>query len=150
VEPPRRREVTLAMAFDEDLGARIRAVLAARDDITERRMFGGLAFLCEGRMCCGVVGRDLMVRVVEDEMPSALREPHVRPMDFTGRPLRGFVYVAPPAIAENDHLRAWVARGLAFTEREARHSKPSLGGARRGKAATARTPTRPRSGRSRD
>ena len=79
-------------------GARIRRVLGARPHITERRMFGGLAFLHDGRTRCGVVGDDLVVRVVEDEMAAALGRPHVRPMDFTGRPLRGFVYVAAPAI----------------------------------------------------
>jgi TfoX/Sxy family transcriptional regulator of competence genes len=105
------------MAYDEQLAARIRDTLAARADMTERRMFGGLAFLRDGRMCCGVVGQDLMVRVVEDEMPSVLRRPHVRPMDFTGRPLRGFVYVAPSGVATDDALGEWIAKGLAFTER---------------------------------
>lgn len=107
------------MSFDGELAARIRAMLAAHEDISERRMFGGLTFLRAGRMCCGIVGRDLMVRVMDDDMALVLRQPHVRPMDFTGQPLRGFVYVAPQAIAADDQLREWVARGLAFTEREA-------------------------------
>jgi hypothetical protein len=105
------------MAYDEQLAARIRHALAARIDMTERKMFGGLAFLRDGRMCCGIVGRDLIVRVVEDEVPSVLRRPHVRPMDFTGRPLRGFVYVAPSGVATDDALGEWIGRGLAFTER---------------------------------
>ena len=98
------------MVYDEQLGARIRRVLGARPDITERRMFGGLAFLHDGRMCCGVVGDDLVVRVVEDEMAAALGRPHVRPMDFTGRPLRGFVYVAARAIPTAAARRAWWPR----------------------------------------
>jgi TfoX/Sxy family transcriptional regulator of competence genes len=105
------------MAYDEQLANRIRQTFGTRHDITERRMFGGLAFLRDGRMCCGIVGQDLMVRVVEDEMPAALRGPHVRPMDFTGRPLRGFVYVAPDGVATDAALRAWIAKGLALTER---------------------------------
>ena len=68
-------------------------------------MFGGLAFLCHGKMCCGIAGRDLMVRVLDKDMSSALRRPHVRPMDFTGKPLRGFVYVAPPGLATDSSLR---------------------------------------------
>ena len=81
-------------------------------------MFGGLAFLRHGRMCCGIVGQDLMVRVVEKDMPLALRRAHVRPMDFTGRPLRGFVYVAPRGLATEDSLREWIQKGLAFVRQQ--------------------------------
>ena len=71
------------MSYDEELAVRIRRVLRRTADITERKMFGGLAFLCHGKMCCGIVGRDLMVRLLEKDMSSALRRAHVRPMDFT-------------------------------------------------------------------
>jgi hypothetical protein len=74
-------------------------------------MFGGLAFLWRGRMSCGIVGGDLMVRVPLDEFDAALRKPHVRPMDFTGRPLKGFVYVSPPGFRTATALGAWVSRG---------------------------------------
>ena len=104
------------MPFDEKLAARIRHELRRRGDITERRMFGGLSFLRTGRMCCGIVGEELVVRVLDTEMPSVLRQAHVRPMDFTGKPLRGFVYVAPDAIATDEGLREWIAKGLAFTD----------------------------------
>jgi TfoX N-terminal domain len=77
-------------------------------------MFGGVAFLCNGRMCCGVAGSDLVVRVVEAEMPRALTRPHVRPMDLTGRPLRGFVFVSPPACRTAASLNKWIAEGLRF------------------------------------
>ena len=107
------------MPFDEKLASRIRHELRQRVDVTERRMFGGLSFLRAGRMCCGIVGEDLVVRVLDREMPSVLRRAHVRPMDFTGKPLRGFVYVAPDAIATDDGLREWIAKGLAFTEQSA-------------------------------
>ena len=84
------------MAYDEQLANRIRQAFGTRNDITERKMFGGLAFLYLGRMCCGIVGRDLMVRIPDDEFDAVMRGRHVRPMDFTGKPLRGFVYVSPP------------------------------------------------------
>ena len=83
------------MAYDEQLANRIRQAFGTRNDITERKMFGGLAFLYRGRMCCGIVGRDLMVRIADDEFDAVMRGRHVRPMGFTGKPLRGFVYVRP-------------------------------------------------------
>ena len=104
------------MPYDEELAARIRRVLRRTADITERTMFGGLAFLCHGKMCCGIVGRDLMVRVLEKNMSSAMRRAHVRPMDFTGKPRRGFVYVAPPGVATDRSLRMWVRKGVAFVK----------------------------------
>jgi hypothetical protein len=102
------------MPYDEKLAARIRRVLGRRAGMTERKMFGGLAFMHGGRMCCGIIGQDLVVRVLEKEMPRALRRAHVRPMDFTGRPLRGFVYVAPLGVARSDSLRMWVRKGVGF------------------------------------
>ena len=107
------------MSFDEELAARIRHAVRDRTDITERRMFGGLSFLRHGKMCCGIVGHDLVVRVLHEEMPSVLRRAHVRPMDFTGKPLRGFVYVAPRGVATDDQLLEWIRKGLAITERDA-------------------------------
>jgi TfoX/Sxy family transcriptional regulator of competence genes len=107
------------MPFDENLAARIRHAVRDRTDITERRMFGGLSFLRHGKMCCGIVGQDLVVRVLDEDGPSVLRRAHVRPMDFTGKPLRGFVYVAPPGVATEDQLLDWIRRGLAFTEPKA-------------------------------
>lgn len=106
------------MAYDEQLAVRIRRVIGDRADITERRMFGGLTFLHHGKMCCGIVGQDLVIRIGDEEMPSALQRPHVRPMDFTGRPLRGFVYVGALAVATDDALGEWIAEGVAFTRRE--------------------------------
>src|SRR5262245_28524745 len=86
--------VRSSMAYDEALAGRVRLALRGQPGIAERKMFGGVAFLRNGRMCCGVVGQDLVVRVIESDMEKALRERHVRPMDFTGRPMRGFVYVS--------------------------------------------------------
>jgi hypothetical protein len=104
------------MPFDERLAERIRRALRRTADITERKMFGGLAFMCHGKMCCGIVGCDLMVRVPDKDMSSALKLAHVRPMDFTGTPLRGFVYVAPPGVATDRSLRWWVRTCVAFVK----------------------------------
>lgn len=102
------------MAYDEELAARARDALAERVEVGERKMFGGLALMVDGHMCCGVIGDDLVVRLGEDGADAALDEPHTRPMDFTGRPMKGYVYVAPAATATIDDVRPWVERALAF------------------------------------
>ena len=102
------------MAYDEQLADRIRAVLAGQHDVTERKMFGGLAFLIAGNLPCGVVGGELMLRLGEDGADAALDEPHARPMDFTGRPMKSMVYVAAAGIADQPALESWVRRGVAF------------------------------------
>jgi len=102
------------MAYDESLAHRVRVVLGQRDDVVEKKMFGGLAFMVGGHMACGVLRRDLIVRVGPDEGDGALAQPHVRPFDFTGRPSRGMVYVEPEGVTTDDDLRRWVAKGLAF------------------------------------
>jgi len=80
------------MAFDERLAQRIRQILKGARGVTEKRMFGGLCFLVRGKMCCGVERDHLVVRVGPEQYERALSKPHARPMDFTGRPLKGFVY----------------------------------------------------------
>ena len=100
------------MAFDEVLSGRIRSILLRRRGITERRMFGGLAFMVDGHMFAGVLGKNLMARVGPRHYELALKEPYVRPMDFTGKPLRGYVYVGPRALQSEKQLRAWVERCL--------------------------------------
>jgi TfoX/Sxy family transcriptional regulator of competence genes len=105
------------MAYDEELAARIRRVLRRTAGISERKMFGGLAFLWTGKMCCGIVGHDLMVRIHEEGVARALRRAHVRPMDFTGKPMRGFLYIAPPGVATDKALRHWVRSSLSFVRR---------------------------------
>ncbi len=108
------------MAYDEALAARIRSVLAERGDVTEQKMFGGIAFMIGGRMAVGVVSDDLMVRVGPDAHDEALARPHVRPMDFTGRPMRGFVYVAPAGVADDPELQRWVEAGASFAASQPR------------------------------
>ncbi len=102
------------MAYDERLASRVRRLLAAAGDVEERRMFGGIAFMLNGHMCCGVAGDDLMLRLGADQAQQALEEPHVRPMDFTGRPMKGFVYVDPQGSATDAKLRHWLRLAQEF------------------------------------
>lgn len=102
------------MAFDTALAARIREVLQPNEGITERKMFGGIAFMLDGHMVVGVIDSALMARVGPDAPAALYDQPHVRPMDFTGRPMRGFLYVDPPGIAEDAALQEWIDRCLAF------------------------------------
>jgi len=103
------------VAYDEELANRVRARLEAVDAVTEKAMFGGLAFLVSGNMALGLTGADeLMVRLGPDAGDAALDEPHTRPFDMTGRPMRGWILVAAAGIATDAQLGAWVERGVAF------------------------------------
>jgi TfoX/Sxy family transcriptional regulator of competence genes len=102
------------MAYDEDLAARVRALLAERIDIEEKKMFGGLAFLLSGNMSVGVTGEDLMVRVDKEDAESLAAERGARRFDMTGRPMRGWLLVAPSATAEDEDLERWVRHGEEF------------------------------------
>ncbi len=103
------------MAYDEHLAARVRTLLAPRTDVSERKMFGGLTFMIGGNMCCGVNGDELIVRLDPDCEVEALARPHARPMDFTGRPMRGFVTVRPDGL-NGDRLNRWVQEAVARAE----------------------------------
>ncbi len=102
------------MAYDEQLAERIRVALARHPGLTERKMFGGIAFMLNGNMCCGIVKDDLMVRVGPQAHDEALAQPHARPMDFAGRPMKGMVYVGPAGLRSDSALAAWVQRGVDF------------------------------------
>jgi len=102
------------MAYDETLADRIRRALGPRADVTEKKMFGGLAFLLDGRMFCGILKGDLMVRVGPERHKAALAEAHVRPMDFTGRPMNGYVFVGPGGSRTEKAIKRWVDQGAAF------------------------------------
>jgi TfoX/Sxy family transcriptional regulator of competence genes len=106
------------MAYDAVLAERIRTALRGHDDVVEKKMFGGLTFMVAGRMACGVVHDDLMVRVGSEGYDDAIAQPHARPMDFTGKPVRGMVYVAPAGVATDDDLRSWVDRGVSVATAE--------------------------------
>jgi TfoX/Sxy family transcriptional regulator of competence genes len=109
-----RRERGEAMAYDAGLAQRVREVLEERSDLSEKKMFGGIAFLLGGNMCVGIVGDELMVRVGPDAYEAALEQPFAREMDFTGKPLRGMLYIADPGFREDAQLAGWVERGVAF------------------------------------
>jgi TfoX/Sxy family transcriptional regulator of competence genes len=102
------------MAFDEQLAERVWRVLEGNPGIREKHMFGGICYMLNGNMALGLVKDDLMVRVGPDAYEDMLEEPHVRIMDFSGRPLKGYVYVDHEGTASDDALRLWVERGLVF------------------------------------
>lgn len=104
------------MAYDEILARRILDHLGARPGLSTRKMFGGIAFLKNGHMFAGVANQALMARVGPAQYEAALAEQHVRLMDFTGRPLRGYVYVDGPGLASEPALQSWLARCEAFVD----------------------------------
>lgn len=123
------------MAYDEKLADRVRQAVGPRSDVTERTMFGGVAFLLDGKMFCGVATEDLMVRVGPAGYERALARPHARPMDFTGRPMIGYVFVAPGGLRTIAAVRRWTEEAIAFVAtvpvKPARAKKPTKAGARR-------------------
>ena len=104
------------MAYNEELADRIRISLDGQEGVVERKMFGGVAFTIHGNMCCGVVNDNLMVRGGPDRLQPSLALPHARPMDFTGRPMKGFVYVGPEGLSDDGALSGWVERGVTFAQ----------------------------------
>ncbi len=102
------------MAYDEQLATRIRCALGDAEGVSERKMFGGLAFLQHGNMVCGVTGENLMLRLGPELADAALDQPHTRPMDFTGKQMKAMVYVEPPGLADDAALANWIERALAF------------------------------------
>ena len=104
------------MAYDERLAERIRGILLARRDVSERKMFGGIAFMVGGNMACGVVHDELMIRVGAAAHDATIAQPHVRIMDFTHRPTRGFLYVGVDGIAADDDLARWVDQSADYAE----------------------------------
>jgi len=102
------------MAYDEGLSQRVREALADQPGVVEKRMFGGLVFMVNGHMSVGVTHSDLMVRVGPDKYEDALSQLHARPMDFTGKPLKGFVYINQEGFEADNDLAYWISRGLDF------------------------------------
>jgi TfoX/Sxy family transcriptional regulator of competence genes len=102
------------MAYDDHLAERVRDLLSYRGDVEERKMFGGLAFMVGGNMCCGVLNDELMLRVGPEQGPAALQRPHTREMDFTGRPMNGMLFVQAEGHATDEALAEWVAMATSF------------------------------------
>jgi TfoX/Sxy family transcriptional regulator of competence genes len=102
------------MAYDETLAGRIRAALARRKNIEEKKMFGGIGILLNGNMLVGVWKESLIVRLGPEDGKEALKEPHVREFDITGRSMKGWVLVDPEGIKDDDDLSGWIQRALKF------------------------------------
>ena len=102
------------MASDEGLAQRVRESLSERMDLTEKKMFGGLCFLLGGNMAAGIVGDDLMLRVGPDAYSDAISRPYGREMDFTGRAMKGLVYVGVEGIKTDAELASWLTLAVAF------------------------------------
>ncbi len=102
------------MSYDELLAARIHIAISPQPNLEEMKMFGGIGFLANGNLACGVVKNDLIVRVGAQAYAEALSHPHVRVFDMTGRPMKGWVVVEPEGCATESDLKAWLERGLAF------------------------------------
>jgi TfoX/Sxy family transcriptional regulator of competence genes len=102
------------MAFDEVLAERIRQTLARRTNIDERTMFGGVGFLLNGNLLVGVWKEALVVRLGKEEGEEALKEPHVKEFDITGRPMRNWVLVEPEGVQDDEELSAWIRRAMKF------------------------------------
>jgi TfoX/Sxy family transcriptional regulator of competence genes len=102
------------MAFDEQLADRVREALLARADLSERKMFGGIAFMIGGNMAVGVIQDDLMVRLDPTDAEQALAEPNTRPMDLTGKPMKGMVLVDSAGTESDEDLAGWVDAGADF------------------------------------
>jgi TfoX/Sxy family transcriptional regulator of competence genes len=119
----RRRNVTgalgshRAMAYDEDLANRLRELLAAEDGITEKKMFGGLAFLLHGHMTVSASGQGgLLARIDPADTDAALKRPHVTRMVMGGRSMDGWIRVAPEGVRTKRQIEPWVKRSLAFVK----------------------------------
>lgn len=128
------------MSYDEKTAERVRRILARRTDVVEKRMFGGLCFMVHGRMCCGLTETAFMVRVGKERYREALALPHARPMDFTGRPLAGMVYVDRPGYRTDAALAGWVQRGVDFATMGAESTTELQ--RRRGRGAQGKLPRR--------
>jgi TfoX/Sxy family transcriptional regulator of competence genes len=101
------------MAFNETLAKRIRAqVDLFPEDFSEKKMFGGLSFLYRGKMTVGIVREDLTVRIMGPKMEEVMKNEFVRPMDFTKRPMKEFVYVSPEGFKTETELLHWIELGL--------------------------------------
>jgi hypothetical protein len=103
------------MAYDKGLAQRVRELLAEEQGFAEKKMFGGVCFLLHGNMACGIINDDLIVRVGLPDYETSLALPHTRRFDITGRTLKGWVMVEADGHEEDEHLSAWVRKGVRFT-----------------------------------
>ncbi|MEX2260694.1 MAG: TfoX/Sxy family protein [Bryobacteraceae bacterium] len=104
------------MPYDERLAERVRSALSGWKGFEERRMFGGIAFLLNGNMCCGVTKDLLVLRLGPQGAELALRRKHTREMDFTGKPMKGMVYVQPEGVRTEAGLQGWLEQAMQFAQ----------------------------------
>ncbi|HBY93967.1 MAG: TfoX/Sxy family protein [Ardenticatenaceae bacterium] len=104
------------MPYDEHLARRVRVQLEQLSGLVEKKMFGGIAFMINGNMACGVNGEDLIVRVGPDQYQEAMTQPFVRVFDMTGRPMKGWIVIGPEGYESEDRLRGWIQQGVAFAQ----------------------------------
>lgn len=104
------------MPYNQDLAQRIRNELIQIPGLQEKKMFGGVGFLIQGNMACGVHGEDLIVRVGPQHSQAALSQPHTRPFDMTGKPMSGWIVVAPEGFESENNLRDWIWQGVGFAK----------------------------------
>ncbi len=102
------------MAYDEAFAQRIRKTLGKRNGLVEKKMFGGIAFLLNGNMCCGIHKDELIIRIEPEATDALLAKPHTRRFDLTGRPMDGWILVGPKGIATDAQLGKWVAVAVAY------------------------------------
>ncbi len=102
------------MPYNETLAQRVREILQDRPGLVEKVMFGGVGFMLYGNMACGVYKDSLIIRIGPEKHESALARPHVRPFDITGRPMKGWIMVAPEGYQEAADLQNWIDQGVAF------------------------------------
>jgi len=103
------------MPFDETLAKRVRPLLSRRKGFAGKKMFGGMGYLLNGNMCCGVWKESLILRIGRDAYEEALTEPFVKEFDITGRPMTGWVMVEPEGIEDDQDLKDWVRQAIRFT-----------------------------------
>ena len=107
------------MPYNESLAERIRQkVEVFGNEITEKRMFGGLTFLYHGKMTIGIIKDDLAGRVVGEKMDKVMKRKHVRPMDFTKKPMKEFIYVAPEGYEKDKDLEYYLDLGIEHARRK--------------------------------
>ena len=102
------------MAYDEILSLRVSAALGAVEGLAEKKMFGGIGYMIDGNMACGVHKEYLIVRVGPDAYPEALNDPDTKEFDITGRPMKGWVMISPEGVISEKNLKRWVQRGVEF------------------------------------
>ena len=113
------------MVYDEKLAGRIRSAIGDRHEVVEKKMFGGITFMIEGKMACGVLNDDFVAKIDRAHWEEAIARPHARAMDFIGRPMPGMVYVAPAGVRAAAMLRRWIDESVAFALASPARKKPA-------------------------